>query len=321
MFNYNEIEVLHLEVTSKCQAHCPMCARNIQGGVQNPFITLAEISLEQFKYWFPKDFIENLKKFYICGNLGDPILAKDIIPIFSYVKSLNPGISCSINTNGSARSFEFWSGLASLDVKVRFGIDGLADTHPLYRIGTNWNVIIKNCKTFIDNNGYAIWDMLVFKHNEHQINDCRNLSIELGFKEFYSKHTARFRDEYLTVIDKNGMSINKIYPTEKSKQIKPNLLSNNISCKSKSEKSIYVSATGNLSPCCWLDNSWGYPQLSSRIDYMDRIGKYYNLNNHTLQEIFNLNFFNQIEGTWCEKPLIECSKQCGTVDRFNEQFK
>ena len=32
MYNYSEIKDVHLEITSKCQATCPMCPTRIGGG-------------------------------------------------------------------------------------------------------------------------------------------------------------------------------------------------------------------------------------------------------------------------------------------------
>lgn len=321
MYNLNDIKVIHLEVTSQCQASCPMCARNIQGGVTNPFITETEVTLDTFKKWFSEDIIKQLDRLYMCGNLGDPCIAKDTLKIFEYIRNLNPTADLSMNTNGSARKLEFWSGLAGADVKIRFGIDGLEDTHNLYRIGTDWKNILNNAKHFIEHGGEATWDMLIFDHNKHQVDLCKERSIELGFKNFISKNTARFRDDQLNVLDKTGRTTHILYPTVRSKQIIANEESKVINCKAIAEKSLYVSATGNVSPCCWLDNEWMYPHNASRVDYMDKVGLYPNLHTNTLDEIFKQGFFNKIKDTWSCSPLKECSKQCGEVDRFNEQFK
>ena len=37
---------------------------------------LDEITIDKFMEWFPTDFIKQLNHFAICGNLGDPIVAK-----------------------------------------------------------------------------------------------------------------------------------------------------------------------------------------------------------------------------------------------------
>ncbi len=79
MYLLNDITTVHLEITNKCQASCPMCARNLQGGVDNPFMDLNEITLEQFTEWFKPECIKQLTKLYMCGNLGDPIIATDTI--------------------------------------------------------------------------------------------------------------------------------------------------------------------------------------------------------------------------------------------------
>jgi len=320
MYNLADIKTIHLEVTSRCQASCPMCARNIQGGIDNPFMTVTEITIEQFKTWFSAGFIQQLDRLFMCGNLGDPIVAKDTLKIFEYLREINPTISLSMNTNGSAKSQSFWKSIAGLGVHVRFGIDGLEDTHSLYRIGTHFDKIIDNACNFIQAGGNATWDMLIFEHNKHQVNDCKQLSVELGFKQFVSKNTARFRDEQLNVLNKEGQTIHILYPTDRSKQILVNKEVKTISCKVQKEKSLYVSATGIVSPCCWLDNEWQSPNNPNRIDYMDKIGTRLDLHKHTLAELFKQNMFTKIENTWACDPLKECAKQCGEVDRFHEQF-
>ena len=75
----------------------------------------------------------------MCGNLGDPIVAKDTLEIFKYLRENNDNMLLHMHTNGSGRSVKWWTELASLNVFVIFGIDGLGDTHSLYRINTNWD--------------------------------------------------------------------------------------------------------------------------------------------------------------------------------------
>jgi MoaA/NifB/PqqE/SkfB family radical SAM enzyme len=60
MYNYEDIRSIHLEVTSKCQARCPMCPRRVNGWPMNPFVSLDEITVEQFKSWFDAEFCSSL---------------------------------------------------------------------------------------------------------------------------------------------------------------------------------------------------------------------------------------------------------------------
>lgn len=327
MYNINDIRAIHLEVTSKCQARCPMCPRRINGGLLNPFINLTEIDLKTFKEWFPVDFIQQLSHLNMCGNLGDPIIAKDTLEIFRYLRQINSNINLQMHTNGSARSEKWWRELAEINVFVVFGIDGLEDTHSIYRIDTDWKKIITNAKAFIKNGGRARWDMIVFGHNEHQVEECKTLSEILGFVDFSIKHTSRFKDGEFAVLNEQGKRVYNLYPTSKSESMIPKIKSAMneqipiINCKAKTDKMLYVSATGNVTPCCWLDLEWLPPVSFSRIDYMDKIDWYPNLKNCSLKEIFNSGYFKKIEGCWTTSGLKECGKQCGSFDKLNEQFE
>jgi MoaA/NifB/PqqE/SkfB family radical SAM enzyme len=297
-----------------------MCARNLQGGVDNPFMSLNEITKTKFIEWFSPDFIKQLSKLYMCGNLGDPIIAKDTAEIFKHCRELNPNITLSMNTNGSARTAKFWEQLAELNVQIRFGIDGDHTTHSLYRKGTDYDMIIKNAVTFINKGGYAIWDMLVFDHNQDQVDNCKKLSEQLGFKQFVVKNTARFKEDRLDVIDTSGRKIYTLYPSQKSIRLsKTEIKPSSIQCKVKFG-SLYVTCNGIVTPCCWLGIDELPHHNPSRIDYISRIGKFYSLEENTLEEIFDSKVFDIIENTWNNSPLIECSKQCGNYDKFNSQF-
>lgn len=324
MYKLNQIKDIHFEVTSKCQARCPMCPRRVSGGILNPLISINEVDLATFKSWFSVDFIKQLDKLFMCGNLGDPIIAQDTLEIFQYLREVNPSIHLSMHTNGSARDLEWWKSLARTNVSVMFGIDGLADTHHLYRISTDWNKIIANATAFIKAGGYAEWHMLVFKHNEHQVEECRAIANSIGFRGFAPKHTSRFGEPQWRVIDDDGRTSHILYPTQKSldmiSKVKESIEPTGIRCKAQNQGQLYVAADGTVSPCCWLDFSWVLPKQDSRVDYMDAIGLFPNLNKQPLEEIFSSNYFQLIEDTWAVKPLMECSRQCGKFDKLMEQF-
>lgn len=326
MYDLKDIKSIHLEVTSKCQARCPMCPRRINGGQINPDITLDEITLEKFIEWFDIDFVKQLERLNMCGNLGDPIVAKDTLKIVQYLRLNNSTMHLQMHTNGSAKSIQWWKELAKQRITVVFGIDGLADTHSKYRINTDWDKIIENATVFISNGGDARWDMIVFKHNEHQVDACKELSQQLGFKEFSIKHTSRFKGGKFNVLDDNGNVVDVLYPTLKSESMISKVKNAQeeilpiISCKAKNQSEIYIGATGSISPCCWLDMEWLPEHSFSKHDYIEKINEFPNLNNNSLRDIFSSNYFSKISNCWDSIGLRECSKQCGSFDRLNEQF-
>ena len=107
MYKYKDIRAIHLEVTQNCQAACPMCDRNMNGEGINPHINLDELSLSDCKKIFSPAFISQLKTMYMCGNLGDPIIARDTLEIFRYSRENNSNMWLSMNTNDEARD-ENW---------------------------------------------------------------------------------------------------------------------------------------------------------------------------------------------------------------------
>ena len=195
MYKANEITTVHLEVTEKCNASCPQCARNINGGEVNPQLHDAELSLDDVKTILKPEFIKQLKRLYMCGNYGDPISARDTLEIFEYIRSHNAKMQLSFHTNASAKTPEWWSKLPAAMGRshyVVFSVDGLEDTNHLYRQGTVWKKIMENARAFIAAGGRARWDYIVFGHNEHQVELARALAESMGFEKFNVKKSNRF---------------------------------------------------------------------------------------------------------------------------------
>lgn len=332
------IKDVHIELTDKCQASCPMCARNINGGKARDFVGNYEVTLETFKNWFPEEFLKTLNHFYACGNYGDPIIAHECLEIFDYVRSVNPDIYLGIHTNGSARSLEWWKDLARALGKnhlCTFGIDGFEQSHVLYRRGTNWKKIIENASAFINAGGRAEIDCLVFKHNEKEIDQFKEEMLSLGFIKVNLKYTKRFYDmPQFPVEDKDGnieyhlepaltQSIIEFLPLEKiSKDIsvwEKIVEESTINPKCVNNKEIYVDARGNVFPCCWTGLDWIEKNIPEKLtiqklrnlmiknskEHLNEIGVP-NLNKET---IFEIPWTNLEESLSKLKPWT-CVKNC-----------
>ena len=183
--------------------------------------SINEINLIDFKHIFTAEVLTQLDHIYFCGNYGDPILSNDLLEIVGYCTATNPNLHVAIHTNGSARTTKWWRGLYRVLPKkhcVHFALDGLEDTHHLYRVGTDFNKIIENAREFIACGGTAEWVFLSFKHNEHQIDQARTLASKLGFSSFSHKATGRFLEKpWFDVFDKGGNISYKIEPPTEHK--------------------------------------------------------------------------------------------------------
>jgi MoaA/NifB/PqqE/SkfB family radical SAM enzyme len=332
MLNLKNIKNIHLELSSNCNASCPLCQRNFYGYKHNKGYEITELRLDDIKKIFSPKFILQLSSIDFNGNFGDFLLAQDCLEIIEYFRTYNRNIYLNIHTNGGARTEEFWTKLAAHKPRIYFDLDGLADTHSLYRIGTKFETVIKNAQAYIAAGGYAIWKMIPFDHNRHQIDQCRELSEQLGFKEFIIFDQGRNAGP---VYDKKG---NYLYNIDKEADLKFDRVekhmewynshfkdngyfmepSSNISCMAVEKQSIYLAANGEVSPCCFLGFSprtfkgiVGNPQIKQMLETN-------NIKNNALENSLEecISWFALIEKTWSipkfeDGNMFICTKMCG----------
>ena len=335
-----------------------MCARSFQG-VLNKNVPVANLSVDALTTLRP--YLNNLERLSMCGNYGDPILNPDLKSLIDYCRSINPDCSTIIHTNGGARSERWWRSLAEYPwLKVRFGIDGLEDTNHLYRRRVRWDLLERNYRAFIDAGGVAEWKMIVFGHNQHQVEECRQRAIDEGFSNFSyvvtnrftqgdktvftmhpdaddptpltaadldfdpsrfeASHTQRVKGVYDTgAYQEQGKPTQSTTPTaiaqnkfEYSERITPQ--ENNISCYTQQEGIVYVSAAGDLYPCCHLGYPYGGQNKYDDLSWLDR--KTINLYNNSAEQIFE--WFDEVERRWSQSNCLgTCVKVCSKLGKPN----
>ena len=233
------IRVLHLEPTDVCQAACPACARET-----DPEFDQAKshhLTIAQIEQHLSLADLRHLDKMFMCGNYGDPAAAENAMDIYQWFRNCNPDIVLGMNTNGGIQTSFWWHELGSIlnqpqDYAV-FSIDGLSDTNGVYRKNVNWDKAMTNIEAFIAAGGSAHWDMLVYRHNQHQVDECERLAKRMGFKWFRAKVSKRgFTDRLEAPI---GWA-------------NPRTQGTKINCHALNEHSVYIDAQGRMSPCCWL---------------------------------------------------------------------
>jgi MoaA/NifB/PqqE/SkfB family radical SAM enzyme len=187
------------------------------------------------------DAIAGLDKMFMCGNYGDPAAGAHTLELYDYFRKVNPSIILGMNTNGGIRGQWWWNQIGLRFNRpqdyVVFSIDGLEDTNHIYRKNVNWHSVMFNVRAFIAAGGSAHWDMLVYKHNEHQVDACEQLAKDMGFKWFRAK------------VSKRPLANNLEYPVTWDRL---QYVTGTIDCHALKESSFYIDAQGRVSPCCWL---------------------------------------------------------------------
>lgn len=355
MFKFNELKQIHLEITNNCQASCPMCTRNVHGGLPNLNLKITDWTLEKYKTILSEEVLNQIEMVYFCGNYGDPLLNNDLIEMVRYTKLINPDILLNIHTNGSLRNLAWWESLAQALPKkhnVIFAIDGLEDTHSIYRAGTSYKKIIENATAFIKAGGIAEWAFIRFKHNEHQVEEAKQTASKLGFNQFVMKDSSRWvLDTKFPVLDKNGQTVYNLEPSRYTeiKFIDKKVIDNykqvvsesKISCHAVNMKEIYITAQGHLFPCCWLAMiPYQSDDLDSRVlgirkeireqySYLvESLGGYDAIDptKHTIKDIINSDSYQTVwDNYWNRDKLIMCARICGVAPDLystpNDQFR
>lgn len=236
------IKVLHLETTDVCQLACPLCARETDADFNKRI--QHHLTIPHIQQHFSDRVIKGLDKVFACGNYGDPAAGKNTLDIYRWVRSLNPNITLGMNTNGALQTTFYWHELGRLFNQPRdyvvFSIDGLEDTNPVYRVNSNWSKLMANAEAYISAGGSAHWDMLVYRHNQHQVDACEKLARDMGFTWFRAKVSKR----PLTNRLESPIGWHR-----------PSVVPGPIKCHILKEKSAYIDAQGRLSPCCWLGST------------------------------------------------------------------
>lgn len=336
MIAYKQIKEVHLEISTLCNAACPQCPRNFNGYTHNDGYPETYMTLEQAQKIFKPDFLKQLRKIYINGNYGDIVMNPDGPAIVEYFAQTSPRCLISVSTNGGARDKEWWQRLARARTRVFFCLDGLEDTHHLYRQNTRYNTVIKNALTFIGAGGNAVWKCIKFKHNEHQIEEMRQLAKDFGFKRFelidHGRDTGPVfspKGELTHVLGDYTGSTNfeeLFYNQRSTERTVENIASRwdpekddySLHCETLEFDRIYIAANGDIAPCCFMGF---YPKTFGENSYMQALNSQifplmykYNALRYDIGEC--VEWFQQIPTKWKEKNyksgrLLVCDEICG----------
>jgi len=281
MFNVGTVSEYQLEITSYCNAACPQCPRNINGGVVNPHMPLVHLERSIIDETFTEEICAGVHQIFFCGAYGDPIMHPEFLDILRDFRRKNPTIWLYIHTNGGVHGAEYWHEIAVIINgygHIAFGIDGLEDTLHLYRRNVSYRRVISNAQAFIDAGGKAQWNFIVFKHNEHQVEQAREISCAMGFTDILVRKTGRFYNQTTMeeldqwpVQDRSGnVEYYLELPTQteyrnKSMLFLPNLKkqyaniknyfdTTEIKCDALLGKKVLINAEGVVLPCTFLNH-------------------------------------------------------------------
>jgi MoaA/NifB/PqqE/SkfB family radical SAM enzyme len=277
---YNKVQA---GITTRCNSVCVGCIRNRK--------TFDKVDL-------PIDVLDKIFEFKIhtlllIGTRGDALFHPDFRDI---ILSCQEKVTDSlvIGTNGSGFNEEWWYDLAKNTndkVKIIFALDGIDNkTHSKYR-PTDFDKVYRNMKAFIKGGGHAIWQYIVFRHNERYIPIAKELSKLTGCSSILLQRSFYY-DENLRP---------PLFSKKKDSTTKK------FTCEFLQNRKVYVSADGFLFPCCYMPSSfymgWNKRFSGPILDLYKNQTK--TLNNDSFKNLINNSeFFNHFKNYKKERFCI-----------------
>ena len=302
MIPIQDICYFDIEPTAYCNLHCPQCDRFDRQGFENRYMKLQHLDFDKIKHNINLDQLVGLQEVILSGDHGDPAMHPDIEKIIEFFQRIK---QVRLVTNGSLRSEKWFQSLTRFkNLSVTFSVDGLKDTLQEYRINADYDKIMANARAYIKAGGSAAWKFVVFHHNQHQIEQARELASQMGFKEFWNEVSNRNfydQDEFPVFIDGKYQNRNLKMSTltqtrHDSRTIMIQQVTGSnfkpVTCGWARQKWMYIDYTGNLLPCCMTSGLMWRKDISGQL-WQKIVGDpdSINLYHHELSEILKSDFY------------------------------
>lgn len=269
-FHHGKPFSLSIEPTTSCNLGCLECPSG-QKKFSRP---TGKMNLEMLE-----DIIQQSRKnlWYVTLYFqGEPLLNTNLPEMISRLKREKIIVGTSTNAHFLTRAISKKIIQSKLD-RLIISLDGTKpETYAKYRIGGNYNLVIENIKHFLQERKlqkttypFVELQFIVFKHNEHQINEIKLLGKELGVDKVSIK-TAQIYDYEMgnPLIPTEGKYSRYKKGQEGTFVIKSKLPN---SCK-RMWSSAVVTWDGKVVPCCF-DKDASYQFGNLRENSFDKIWK------------------------------------------------
>lgn len=265
------------------------------------------MSLDVFDKIHP--FAERIE---FIGSAGDFIYHPQSLEFLERI----PHKGFVVETNGSIKDSEYWKKLATYTKQenqiVIFAIDDiLREVNPYRKVKTA--EVLKNFNAFVEAGGNAFIKVLLFDFNENQIEQMKERF--KGHKIMFHS-SEEYSDEFkppsiINILAKQGTSIlsDDLFDVLSKRPI--------THCTWAKEKKIFIFEDGEVQPCCNF-NPHDINYRYGKIEQLYPENKHLiNINNYTLQEIMNTEYFKYVYSSFNDIP--RCRVKCNNLLKLAEK--
>jgi MoaA/NifB/PqqE/SkfB family radical SAM enzyme len=167
---------VNVDTSFRCRLQCPACARQLNPRIKERLAESSDIKEEHFDM-----LLKTFNQLHLCGQISDPIYHPNFLNLLKSKYDNYKSTQLNIHTNGSGKSMDWWQQVFNVtDNKTKwiFALDGFTqDVANIYRIGTDAENVKEVMVLASKYNLQVEWQYLVFEHNEHQVEDALEFSL------------------------------------------------------------------------------------------------------------------------------------------------
>jgi len=308
---------IHIELSSKCTLKCPRCPRT----ELKPEALNKEISLTEFQRGF-SNLLSDVTELTFCGDVGDPIYARDFLQIIEYIKRSKFDTRLIIVTNGSYKPTEWWQelgGYLQWTDTVIFSVDGWDQaSNEQYRVNSDFESIVAGARALrLATTAEMVWSAIYFNFNENRMPEIKSLADGIGFDSFWQVKSSKFDGKYLV----SGVDVLKpvvnFAKTAQYEIVKQRLSNRSIPVMfhdtrqqhpwarcANAEKEMFINVEGYVFPCPWFNS--GYLENDFFEKHKDKLS----IRTRTLIEILDDPLWDEMYTRFATMPLEICKMKC-----------
>lgn len=290
--------VLWIEPGNICNLSCPLCPT----GKGDKELPKGFMKLGLFKDVFNQ--LSRVLTEVFLFNWGEPLLNNDLCDMIRYVKFKSKKIRVIISTNLNISQKERLTDLVKSGVdEIIVSCDGASQgTYAQYRVGGSFNLVVENMRYLVNEklrlatNTCVVWNFIVFKHNEHEIEQAREMAVSIGVDfrismmrtspkdEILKPHSEAIKQDIAWIPDNSQYSAYDKHKFKTKKQLQ--------SCR-RLWQEICINWDGKVFPCCGV--------YEERYNFGDA-------SKQSIKKIWNNSFFVR-----ARKEVLNVKYPAGTI--------
>jgi len=241
-----------IDICNVCNLRCPLCPTG------NTSISRKQdmLSLDQYKGLFDK--IKDYALVVSLYNHGEPLLNPDVFSIIDHTRRNRVGTNISSNLN--------WPRPVDINDFIRSGLDYITvsldgvsqDTYKQYRVRGDVSEVFDNLKRLVSakkamksKTPFVEWQYIVFKHNEHEMDQARKLAEEIGVDLLrFVSPGVQPEDMHKQELEEKWMPDNPLYWERHPKIVEERGYVFDRPCFYL-YRSMFIYPGGGVTPCCF----------------------------------------------------------------------